>query len=131
MIEMETIYTDFKELSKEEILSYQNIFERYNINGFLTEGGLKEMMVQSKVPYTHDGLQSIMAEFDVDNDGKLNFREFLAIYKKAKDENEGMVDETRNGTNEHAQKKVCGIDSWKITTKIIKKIQKYCSGIQF
>lgn len=42
------------------------------------------MMEKLGAPQTHLGLKSMIAEVDEDQDGKISFREFLLIYRKAK-----------------------------------------------
>lgn len=42
------------------------------------------MMEKLGAPQTHLGLKAMIAEVDEDQDGKISFREFLLIYRKAK-----------------------------------------------
>nr|DBA25953.1 TPA: hypothetical protein GDO54_010276 [Pyxicephalus adspersus] len=44
---------------------------------------LKLMMEKLGAPQTHIGLKNMIKEVDEDFDGKLNFREFLLIFRKA------------------------------------------------
>ena len=41
------------------------------------------MMEKLGAPQTHLGLKGMIAEVDEDHDGKISFREFLLIYRKA------------------------------------------------
>lgn len=41
------------------------------------------MMEKLGAPQTHLGLKDMIKEVDEDNDGKISFREFLLIYRKA------------------------------------------------
>lgn len=58
---------------------------RFNINrsGYLDITDLKRMMETLGAPQTHLGLKSMIAEVDEDGDGRLSFREFLLVYRKA------------------------------------------------
>lgn len=59
---------------------------RYNTNkdNFLTLEELKRMMEILGAPQTHLGLKQMIKEVDEDGDGRLSFREFLLVYRKAK-----------------------------------------------
>ncbi|XP_044572089.1 EF-hand domain-containing protein D2 homolog isoform X2 [Drosophila ananassae] len=52
-------------------------------DGFLDLQELKFMMEKLGAPQTHLGLKKMIAEVDEDHDGKISFREFLLIYRKA------------------------------------------------
>lgn len=41
------------------------------------------MMEKLGAPQTHKSLKEMIAEVDEDNDGKMSFREFLLVYRKA------------------------------------------------
>ena len=58
---------------------------RYDIgkDGFLDLEELKRMMEKIGAPQTHLGLKAMIKEVDEDDDGKISFREFLLIYRKA------------------------------------------------
>jgi len=60
-------------------------FCRYDTarDGFLDLQELKFMMEKLGAPQTHLGLKQMIAEVDEDNDGKISFREFLLIFRKA------------------------------------------------
>lgn len=80
------IYTEFHEFSRKEIKDYQTTFNKYDVgqDGFLDLAELKFMMEKLQAPQTHLGLKAMIAEVDEDKDGKISFREFLLIYRKAK-----------------------------------------------
>lgn len=44
---------------------------------------LKMMMEKLGAPQTHLGLKAMISEVDEDQDGKISFREFLLIFRKA------------------------------------------------
>jgi hypothetical protein len=56
---------------------------------------LKRMMEVLGAPQTHVGLKAMIKEVDEDDDGRLSFREFLLVYRKARagelDENSGLA----------------------------------------
>ncbi|KAH0817704.1 hypothetical protein GEV33_005087 [Tenebrio molitor] len=70
---------------------------RFNTNkdGFLSLSELKRMMEVLGAPQTHVGLKAMIKEVDEDDDGRLSFREFLLVYRKARagelDENSGLA----------------------------------------
>lgn len=80
------IYTEFHEFTRKEIKEYQATFNRYDAgrDGYLDLAELKIMMEKLGAPQTHLGLKGMIAEVDEDTDGKISFREFLLIYRKAK-----------------------------------------------
>uniref|UniRef100_A0A182Y5S7 EF-hand domain-containing protein n=1 Tax=Anopheles stephensi TaxID=30069 RepID=A0A182Y5S7_ANOST len=53
-------------------------------DGYLDLAELKIMMEKLGAPQTHLGLKGMIAEVDEDKDGKISFREFLLIYRKAR-----------------------------------------------
>uniref|UniRef100_A0A182MPZ2 EF-hand domain-containing protein n=1 Tax=Anopheles culicifacies TaxID=139723 RepID=A0A182MPZ2_9DIPT len=59
---------------------------RYDVgnDGYLDLAELKIMMEKLGAPQTHLGLKGMIAEVDEDKDGKISFREFLLIYRKAR-----------------------------------------------
>ncbi|XP_017069929.1 LOW QUALITY PROTEIN: EF-hand domain-containing protein D2 homolog [Drosophila eugracilis] len=79
------VYTDFPEFSRNQIKDYQKTFNTYDLarDGFLDLQELKFMMEKLGAPQTHLGLKQMIAEVDEDNDGKISFREFLLIFRKA------------------------------------------------
>lgn len=80
------IYTEFHELSRKEIKEYQTTFNKYDTghDGFLCLTELKFMMEKLGAPQTHLGLKAMIQEVDEDKDGKISFREFLLIFRKAR-----------------------------------------------
>uniref|UniRef100_A0A182IPE0 EF-hand domain-containing protein n=1 Tax=Anopheles atroparvus TaxID=41427 RepID=A0A182IPE0_ANOAO len=80
------IYTEFHEFSRKEIKDYQATFSKYDVgnDGYLDLAELKFMMEKLGAPQTHLGLKGMIAEVDEDQDGKISFREFLLIYRKAR-----------------------------------------------
>jgi hypothetical protein len=91
------IYTEFHEFSRKEIKQYETTFKKFNTNkdGFLSLSELKRMMELLGAPQTHVGLKAMIKEVDEDDDGRLSFREFLLVYRKARagelDENSGLA----------------------------------------
>ncbi|XP_068140148.1 EF-hand domain-containing protein D2 homolog [Drosophila tropicalis] len=79
------VYTEFHEFSRKQIKDYQKTFNTYDTarDGFLDLNELKFMMEKLGAPQTHLGLKKMIAEVDEDNDGKISFREFLLIFRKA------------------------------------------------
>ncbi|XP_063917848.1 EF-hand domain-containing protein D2 homolog [Zophobas morio] len=80
------IYTEFHEFSRKEIKQYETTFKKFNTNkdGFLSLNELKRMMEVLGAPQTHVGLKAMIKEVDEDDDGRLSFREFLLVYRKAR-----------------------------------------------
>lgn len=79
------VYTEFHEFSRKQIKDYQATFNKYDSghDGYLDLSELKVMMEKLGAPQTHLGLKGMIAEVDEDHDGKISFREFLLIYRKA------------------------------------------------
>lgn len=69
-----------------QILRYDNFCCRFNTNkdSYLSLDELKRMMEVLGAPQTHLGLKGMIAEVDEDGDGRLSFREFLLVYRKAR-----------------------------------------------
>merc|ERR1712002_1424519 len=61
------------------------MFQKYDSgkDGFIDLMELKYMMEKLEAPQTHLGLKSMIKEVDEDNDGKISYREFLLIFRKA------------------------------------------------
>uniref|UniRef100_A0A1L8DD97 Putative swiprosin n=1 Tax=Nyssomyia neivai TaxID=330878 RepID=A0A1L8DD97_9DIPT len=80
------IYTEFQEFTRKQIKEYQATFSKYDVgqDGFLDLAELKIMMEKLGAPQTHLSLKKMISEVDEDKDGKISFREFLLIYRKAK-----------------------------------------------
>ena len=118
-------------------------FFRYDIgkDGFLDLEELKRMMEKIGAPQTHLGLKAMIKEVDEDDDGKISFREFLLIYRKAEagelTEESGLsqlaklteinVDEVGvNGAKNFFEAKVSNLPIYHKKCKIVKKYQIIC-----
>lgn len=79
-------YTEFHEFTRKEIKEFEKTFKKYDTgnDGFLDIKELKLMMEKLGAPQTHVALKEMIREVDEDNDDKINFREFLLIYRKAR-----------------------------------------------
>jgi len=77
--------TEFKEFSLKQLREYKKMFQKYDSgkDGFIDLMELKYMMEKLEAPQTHLGLKSMIKEVDEDNDGKISYREFLLIFRKA------------------------------------------------
>ncbi|KAL4221288.1 EF-hand domain-containing protein D2 [Mactra antiquata] len=95
-------YTEFKEFSRKQIQGFQKTFNQYDTSKdkFIDFEELKYMMEQLKAPQTHLSLKAMIKEVDEDNDGKISFREFLLIFRKAAagelEEDSGLCELYRN-----------------------------------
>lgn len=78
-------YTEFKEFSRKQIQDFQKTFNKYDVgkDKFIDFMELKLMMEKLGVPQTHLSLKGMIKEVDEDHDDKINFREFLLIFRKA------------------------------------------------
>nr|XP_002731797.1 PREDICTED: EF-hand domain-containing protein D2-like [Saccoglossus kowalevskii] len=78
-------YTEFKEFSRKQIKEYEKMFAKYDVGGdkFIDLMELKLMMEKLGAPQTHVGLKEMIQTVDEDHDGKISFREFLLIFRKA------------------------------------------------
>ncbi|XP_053545876.1 EF-hand domain-containing protein D2-like [Bombina bombina] len=78
-------YTEFKEFSRKQIKDMEKMFRQYDAgrDGFIDLMELKLMMEKLGASQTHLGLKNMIKEVDEDFDGKLSFREFLLIFRKA------------------------------------------------
>ncbi|GCB60712.1 hypothetical protein scyTo_0011183 [Scyliorhinus torazame] len=74
-------HTEFKEFSRKQIRDMEGMFRRYDAgkDGFIDLMELKLMMEKLEAPQTHLGLKNMIKEVDEDFDGKLSFRELMAI----------------------------------------------------
>ncbi|XP_043926533.1 EF-hand domain-containing protein D1 isoform X2 [Protopterus annectens] len=90
-------YTEFKEFSRKQIKAMESMFKLYDSgkDGYIDLMELKLMMEKLGAPQTHLGLKNMIKEVDEDFDGKLSFREFLLIFRKAAagelDEDSGLL----------------------------------------
>ncbi|KAM5163230.1 EF-hand domain-containing protein D1 [Mantella aurantiaca] len=78
-------YTEFKEFSRKQIKDMEAMFKQYDTghDNFIDLMELKLMMEKLGAPQTHIGLKNMIKEVDEDLDSKLNFREFMLIFRKA------------------------------------------------
>lgn len=78
-------YTEFKEFSRKQIKDMEKMFKQYDSekDNYIDLMELKLMMEKLGAPQTHLGLKNMIKEVDEDLDGKLSFREFLLIFRKA------------------------------------------------
>lgn len=78
-------YTEFKEFTRKQIKEFEKMFKTYDVNNdhYLDLMEMKQMMEKLGAPQTHVGLKNMIAEIDEDNDGKVSYREFLLIFRKA------------------------------------------------
>ncbi|XP_061197663.1 EF-hand domain-containing protein D2-like [Saccostrea echinata] len=78
-------YTEFKEFSRKQIKDFQRTFNKYDVSrdNFIDFHELKLMMEKIGAPQTHLSLKAMIKEVDEDYDDKINFREFLLIFRKA------------------------------------------------
>ncbi|XP_050430161.1 EF-hand domain-containing protein D2 homolog [Adelges cooleyi] len=83
----DNVFLEFKEFSRKLIGAYEATFNKFDIgeDGYLDLEELKRMMERLGVPQTHLALKTAVKEVDEDGDGKISFREFLLIYRKALD----------------------------------------------
>jgi len=79
------VYTEFSEFSRKQIKEYEKAFKKYDVggDGYLDLQELKITMERLRAPQTHLGLKAMIIEVDEDRDGKLSFREFLLVFRKA------------------------------------------------
>jgi len=79
--------SEFKELAINELKEFENIFLKYDTSrdGFIDLQELKYMMEKLGFPQTHLGLKAMIAEIDEDKDEKIAYREFLLIFRYARD----------------------------------------------
>lgn len=80
-------FNPYVEFSRKEIKEYEKHFKSFDVNGdqVLDFEELKRMMEILGAPQTHLALKQMIKDVDEDFDGTINFREFLLIFKKARD----------------------------------------------
>ncbi|XP_050025730.1 EF-hand domain-containing protein D2 [Dermacentor andersoni] len=80
-------FNPYIEFSRKEIKEYEKHFKKFDLNGdhVLDFEELKRMMEILGAPQTHLALKEMIRQVDEDYDGTINFREFLLIFKKARD----------------------------------------------
>eukprot|EP00112_Aurelia_sp_Birch-Aquarium-sp1_P000304 Seg1026.6 transcript_id=Seg1026.6/GoldUCD/mRNA.D3Y31 product="EF-hand domain-containing protein D2" protein_id=Seg1026.6/GoldUCD/D3Y31 len=83
----QSVYAEFKEFSILEIKEYRKIFQKYDTDrsNFIDFMELKLMMEKLEEPQTHLALKEMIKTVDEDNDGQISFREFMLIFKYAKE----------------------------------------------
>lgn len=76
----------FAEFSRAELRQFEQTFKKFDLggDGFLDLLEMKLMMERLGAPQTHLGLKKMISEVDEDQDGKISFKEFLMIYRKAR-----------------------------------------------
>lgn len=79
------LYAEYPEFGRKRIEKLREAFEQFDSDrdGHLGLEDLKLMMERMKAPQTHLGLKGLIREFDTDNDGRLDFRGFLGLFRKA------------------------------------------------
>lgn len=81
------VFNPYTEFSRKEIKEYEKQFKKFDVNEdqVLDFEELKRMMEILGAPQTHLTLKEMIKEVDEDFDGSISFREFLLIFKKARD----------------------------------------------
>lgn len=71
-------------MTEEHILKYRQLFDDFDVDkgGTLDLGELKDMLKSVGQDLTLEELQEIIADFDDDNSGEIDFEEFLQIFLK-------------------------------------------------
>ncbi|XP_013783020.1 EF-hand domain-containing protein D2-like isoform X1 [Limulus polyphemus] len=79
-------YKEFAEFSRKEIKEYEKMFKKFDVGGdnYIDFHDLKRMMEKLGSPQTHLALKDMIREIDEDQDNRINFREFLLIFRKAR-----------------------------------------------
>ncbi|XP_076315285.1 EF-hand domain-containing protein D2 homolog isoform X2 [Tachypleus tridentatus] len=79
-------YVEFPDFSKKEIKEYEKIFKMYDAGGdrYIDFEDLKRMMEKLGAPQTHLALKNMIHEVDENNDNRIDFREFLMIFWRAR-----------------------------------------------
>jgi Ca2+-binding EF-hand superfamily protein len=80
------MYTEYSEFTRTELKEYHKKFKAADTggDGFIDFEELKKMMEKLGEPQTHLGLKAIMKEVDEDLDGLISLKEFLEIFRKAR-----------------------------------------------
>ncbi|CAF2312859.1 unnamed protein product [Rotaria sp. Silwood2] len=78
-------YTEYNEFSRKQIQNLMQTFDKYDTDRdrSLNFSELKFMMEKLGIPQTHLSLKEMIRQVDEDHDGKISFREFLLIFRKA------------------------------------------------
>jgi Ca2+-binding EF-hand superfamily protein len=82
----QSVYAEFKEFSIREIKEYRKTFQKYDVDhsNFIDFMELKLMMEKLGEPQTHLALKEMIKAIDEDNDGEISFREFMLIFRYAR-----------------------------------------------
>jgi len=80
------VYKEFKEFSVKQLREFEQIFNRFCHQSTHKMGlqELKAMMEKLGCAQTHLGLKEIMKELDENNDGDIDFKEFLQLFRNLK-----------------------------------------------
>eukprot|EP00794_Sanderia_malayensis_P012731 gene12731-14036_t len=83
----QSVYAEFKQFSIPEIKELRKIFQKYDVDhsNFIDFMELKLMMEKLGEPQTHLALKEMIKTVDEDNDGQISFREFMLIFKYARE----------------------------------------------
>ncbi|XP_064459691.1 EF-hand domain-containing protein D1-like [Ornithodoros turicata] len=86
-LKVSQVFNPYVEFTRKELKEYEKQFKKFDLNGdnVLDFEELKRMMEILGAPQTHLTLKQMIKEVDEDFDGTINFREFLLIFKKARD----------------------------------------------
>ncbi|CAD5115743.1 DgyrCDS4688 [Dimorphilus gyrociliatus] len=78
-------YTEFPEFSRKQIKHFEYLFKKFDVSKdkFIDFEEMKRLMEHIGAPQTHLALKAMIKEIDEDHDNKVNFREFLLIFRKA------------------------------------------------
>jgi len=90
-------YTEYTEFSRKQIQNLMQTFEKYDTDKdrSLNFNELKIMMEKLGIPQTHLALKEMIKQVDEDQDGKISFREFLLIFRKAMSE-DGEIENSKS-----------------------------------
>jgi len=82
---VKSVYAEFPEFTRKQIKNYEEMFKKFDENKdkFICLDELKRAMEKLEAPQTHLSLKAMIKEIDEDGDGKINFREFLILFRKA------------------------------------------------
>jgi hypothetical protein len=93
---------EFRDFSRQEIEDLTIAFQAVDTdnNGMIGLSELKKLLERLGHPQTHAALSAMTKEVDVDHDGQISLREFIAIYKKSRkgplQDYQGLHDMTGN-----------------------------------
>lgn len=89
---------EFRDISAQTLKHCQQLFDRLDDDKdkLLDAHQLRVFFERLGFPQTHLALRAMIKEFDSDCDGKVNFREFMMIYRRVHHEND--FENPNNGT---------------------------------